>query len=103
MSSLSELYFNYNKAKEQANQLEDIANRLSSAAKQDMEKILNDVNNAWKSDSAPAYIKKGQKVEADMNTTVNNLKDIARTIRAIAKRVYDAELAAWRVANERTD
>ena len=101
MSSLSEIYFNYNKAIEQANKLDGIAKRLSNSASQDVEKILNDVNNAWKSDSAPAYIKKGQKVETDMHTTANNIKNIAATIRAIAKRVLEAELEAWRIANER--
>lgn len=101
MSSLSEIYFNYNKAIEQANQLDDIARRLSNAAGQDVEKILNDVNNAWKSDSTAEYIKKGQKVETDMRTTANNIKNIASTIRTIAKRVLDAEVAAWRIANAR--
>ena len=101
MTSLSEIYFNYNKAIEQANQLDDIAKRLNNAASQDMERILNDVNSAWKSDSAPAYIKKGQKVETDMHTTAGNITNIASTIRTIAKRVFDAELSAWRIANER--
>lgn len=101
MSSLSEIYFNYNKAMEQANQLDDIAKRLDNAASKDMETILNDVNNAWKSDSAPAYIKKGQKVETDMHTTANNIKSIASAIRTIAKRILEAELEAWRIANER--
>lgn len=101
MSSLSEIYFNYNKAVEQANQLDDIAKRLNNAASQDVEKLLNDINTAWKSDSTAAYIKKGQKVEADMRTTVNNIKNIAGTIRTIAKRIFDAEMEAWRIANER--
>ena len=103
MSSLSEIYFNYNKAMEQASQLDDIAKRLNNAASQDVERILNDVNSAWKSDSASAYIQKGQKVEADMSTTVSNIQNIAGTIRTIAKRVLEAELEAWRIANERTN
>lgn len=101
MSSLSEIYFNYNKAMEQASQLDDIAKRLNNAASQDVERILNDINAAWKSDSTAAYIKKGQKVETDMRTTANNIKNIAGTIRTIAKRVLDAEVTAWRIANER--
>lgn len=81
--------------------MDDIAKRLNNAANQDMERILNDVNSAWKSDSAPAYIKKGQKVETDMHTTAGNITNIASTIRTIAKRVLEAELEAWRIANER--
>lgn len=102
MSSLSEIYFNYNQAIEQAKQLENISKQLKKAADNTMEGILNDVHTAWKSDSAPQYIKKGQKVEGDMRTTAGNLSNIAQTIRTIAQRIRDAELAAWRIANERT-
>ncbi len=101
MSSLNEIYFNYNKAIGQATELEGISKRLKNAANDTMEDILNDVHVAWKSDSTSQYIKKGQKVEGDICTTANNLINIARTIRTIARRVRDAELEAWRIANER--
>lgn len=101
MSSLSEIYFNYNRAIEQARGLESISKRLKNAANNTMEDILNDVHVAWKSDSTPRYIKKGQKVEGDIRTTANNLTNIASAIRTIAQRIRDAELAAWRIANER--
>lgn len=101
MSSLSEIYFNYNRAIEQARELESISKRLKNAANNTMEDILNDVHVAWKSDSTPRYIKKGQKVEGDIRTTANNLTNIASAIRTIAQRIRDAELAAWRIANER--
>ena len=102
MSSLSEIYFNYNKAIEQAKKLDDIARRLRTASDDNMESILNTVNSAWKSDSAPQYIKKGQKVGGDIRITAGNLTNIAAAIRTIAQRVLDAELEAWRIANERT-
>lgn len=101
MSSLAEIYFNYDKAIRQAGKLEDVARRLRKAADSDMEGILNDVNAAWKSDSAPQYIKKGQKVEGDIRITAGNLTNIASAIRTIAKRVRDAELEAWRIAHAR--
>ena len=101
MASLSEIYFNYNQAMEQAKQLDEIAVRLTNAANKDMEDLLNDVNSAWKSDSAAQYIRKGRKVGDDMRTTSGNLKNIAAAIRTIAKRILEAELEAWRIANER--
>ena len=66
-----------------------------------MENILNDVNSAWKSDSAPQYMKKGQKVEGDIRITAGNLENIAQAIRTIAQRNKEAELEAWRIANAR--
>lgn len=101
MSSLSEIYFNYNKAIAQANRLDGIASKMQNAANRDMQGILNDVSRAWKSDSAPQYVRKGEKVKGNIQTSSKNLEEIASTIRTIAKRVRDAELEAWRIANER--
>lgn len=101
MSSLSEIYFNYNKAIAQANRLDGIAKKMKNAANRDMQGILNDVSRAWKSDSAPQYVRKGEKVKENIQTSSKNLEEIASTIRTIAKRVRDAELEAWRIANER--
>ena len=103
MATLSEIYFNYNQAIEQAKQLDEVAEQLTNAANRDMEDLLNDVSRAWKSDSAPQFLKKGQKVEGDMRTTARNLKNIASAIRTIAKRIRVAELTAWRIANERSN
>lgn len=101
MSALNEIYFNYNKAIDQAKELETISKRLKTAANDTMEDILNDVHVTWKSDSTPQYIKKGQKVEDDIRTTAANLTNIAQAIRTIALRIRNAELEAWRIANER--
>lgn len=99
--TLSEIHFNYTKAIQQANQLESIAKNLRKAANNTMENILNDISSAWKSDSTPQYIKKGQKVEGDIRTTAENLDRIAQAIRIIAQRIKEAELEAWRIANAR--
>lgn len=101
MSTLSEIYFNYNKAVSQARQLDSAAAKLKQAAQNDMTEILNKVYVSWKSDSSPQYIKKGEKVRNDIVTTSRNLSSIAQAIRTIAERVKEAELEAWRIANER--
>ena len=102
MDSLEEIYFNYNLAMNQARQLDEVAGRLDKTANNDMERILGEVSRAWKSQqTAPQYIRKGQKVEGDIRTTAENLRNIATTIRTIAERVKAAELAAWEIANAR--
>ncbi|MDE6590938.1 MAG: WXG100 family type VII secretion target [Oscillospiraceae bacterium] len=101
MSSLAEIQFNYEKAIKQANQLDGIASRLTKAADNTLEGIMNAVHSAWKSDSAGGYLQKGRKVGQDMKTTARNLQNIAAAIRTIAARVREAELAAWRIANGR--
>lgn len=101
MSSLSEIYFNYDKAIKQAGEMETVAKKLRKAADSTMDDILNDVNSAWKSDSTPQYIKKVQKVEGDILITAGNLDNIAQAVRTIAQRIKEAELEAWRIANAR--
>lgn len=101
MSSLSEIYFNYRLAIEQAKQLDSIASNLTKAADNTLQDVLHDVHNAWKSDSSQQYIKKGEKIGEDTHSTVVNLRSIADTIRTIAERTKQAELEARRIANER--
>lgn len=101
MGSYSEIIFNYQQAINQAKTLEELAAQITNASERDMADILNDVNSAWKSDSSPQYLKKGQKVKEDLLTTAGNVEKIAAAIRRIAERIREAELDAWRIANER--
>ena len=55
---------------------------------------------ASKSASAPTYLRKGEKVEADLQTMAEDLKKTAVKIRSIAEQVRQAEMDARRIANE---
>lgn len=99
--SLAEINFNYRKALKQASQLEDIARKVKNTSQNELQGILNQVNSAWQSDSAPDYLKKGRKVQTDIATISGNLRSIATTIRTVAQIIYEAELEAWRIAHER--
>ena len=101
MSSLAEINFNDRKALKQASQLEAIATKIQNASRNELQGILQQVHSAWQSDSAPAYLQKGRKVQGDISTIGSNLKNIASTIRTVAQIIYEAELEAWRIAHER--
>lgn len=98
--SLSEIYFNYSEAVKQANQLDGIAAKLDQQVDSEINEILSSIKNAWESDNSDRYLKKGQKVQSNVKTTAGNLRNIADTIRRIARKIRDAELEAWRIANE---
>lgn len=100
MDSLSDINFNYERAIRQAERLETLSIRLKNAANDDMKRALNAVRRAWQSGSASAYLRKGEKVEADLQSMAEDLKKTAKKIRAIAEQVRDAELEAGRIANE---
>lgn len=99
--TLTEIYFNYSKAIRQAEKLEEVARKLRDQANDKMAEILKDVKAAWESDNSSAYLRKGVKVQGDIVTTARNLENIASAIRKIAIQIRNAELEAWRIANER--
>ena len=100
MESLSDINFNYERAIRQAERLEALSMRLKRAANEDMEHILSAVDRAWKSASAPMYLRKGEKVEADLQTMAEDLKKTAAKIRVIAEQIRQADMEARRIANE---
>lgn len=101
MSSRSEIYFNYHKAIRQAGELEQVAERLQRLSTGDIQETMNEINSAWKSDSSPAYLQKGAQLQKNVEATSKNLRNVASSIRTIARRILRAELEAWRIAHER--
>lgn len=101
MSSLSTINFNYARAIQQAERLETLSVRLKQAADNDMERLLNATRRAWQSDSAPSYLRKEEKVGAEIRSLSDELKKTARKIRVIAEEIRAAEMEARRIANER--
>jgi uncharacterized protein YukE len=57
---------------------------------------------SWKGDNAKAYIGKGSRLQENIRGTAGELRSIAAEIRTIAKRIYDAEMAALAIAENRT-
>lgn len=96
------IIFNFQKAKQQADELEQIANDLSNLSGKDFNSIMQNVSTSWKGEAATAYLKKGEILQEDMVKTANSLRDVAAEIRKTAKRLYDAEMEALRIAKERT-
>lgn len=101
MASRYQIQMDFNKAGQKANELDDIADRLSRIAETDLQNILNGLGNDWKGDNADAYIRKGSGIGENMRETVKNLRSTAATIRTIAQNIYNAEMEALRIAEER--
>lgn len=85
-------------AKKQANCLDQISRELKQTAKYDLETVLKGIESVWKSDTAFAYIKKGRVLQEELEKRADELKNIANTIRLIAKNTYEAEMNAYRIA-----
>lgn len=101
MASRYQIQMDFNKAGQKAGELDDIANRLSKIAETDLPNVLNGLGSDWKGDNADAYIQKGVGLGENMKETVKNLRNTAATIRTIAENIYNAEMEALRIAEER--
>ena len=91
----------FTRATQKAKELDDIADNLSRLADTDLQNTLDGLNNDWKGDNAGEYIKKGFALKEDMDKTVKDIRETAGTIRTVAKNIYDAEMEALRIAEER--
>ena len=101
MASRYQIQMDFNKAAQKANELDGIADNLSRLADTDLQNTLDGLNNDWKGDNAGEYIKKGFALKENMDKTVKDIRSTAGTIRTVAKNIYDAEMEALRIAEER--
>lgn len=92
---------NFRQAKQQAAQLESLAKRLENLAKNDLDGTLCQLSNAWKGESASAYMQKGERLERKILQTSRDLRRTAQTIRSTAQRTYNAEMRAREMARQR--
>ena len=101
MASRHQIQMDFKRATQKAKELDDIADNLSKLADTDLQNTLDGLNNDWKGDNAGEYIKKGFALKENMDKTVKDIRETAGTIRTVAKNIYDAEMEALRIAEER--
>ena len=101
MRSSGEIRFNYRLALSQASQLERLAERAERLSKQKMEPSMQSLSAAWKGESATAFLKKEEQLKRQILVSASEIRGIATDIRTIARRVYNAEMEALRIARSR--
>ncbi len=101
MKSRSAIEMDFNLAKSKANELENIANSVSNVSG-NLSSTLEGVPNVWSATgSSTMYVQKGNEIAGQIQTSANNIQRTADTIRTIAQNVYNAEMEAVRIAEER--
>lgn len=101
MRTSSQIYFDFSNARTQAARLDDLAARLERQAVKGMGQAAQSVGRAWSGKPASRYIQKGDSLKAQVSGTVSDLRSIAADIRRIAQAVYNAEMEALRIAQQR--
>lgn len=101
MKNRNTIRLNFNRAKQQADRLEEIGNEIRRMANKDYEDTLNGISAAWKGENANAYLSKARNLQNNIIGTGDDLIAVANEIRRKAQRVYNAEMEALRIAEQR--
>lgn len=99
MASYATINFNYRKAINQANRLEDLADELKRIANRDVDGALDQVARSWKGDSSRLFLQKGDKAKSDLLRSASQLQNTANAIRRAAENVRRAEIRAKQIAD----
>lgn len=101
MASRQSIEFDFNQAKRHADELDSIAENLDNLSKNKLNQSMQTLSQNWKGANAAAYLSKGNALENDISKSASQLRSIASDIRTIAQNIYDAEMEALRMAEER--
>ena len=98
----SEIRFNYDKALSQVGQLRAAAEHIRNVVMSEFSGYVDQTNTVWKGQSADLFITKCRKLLDELRIAADNYDKLAQLISANAKRTYDSEMTALRIAQERT-
>lgn len=101
MKSQWQINMDFQNAKAQADKLDGIADSIEKHVSGQMRNAGNLLRSAWKGENASLYLQKEDRLAAQIQQTANDLRNIANDIRATARRIYDAEMTALRIATQR--
>lgn len=101
MASKEKIEMNFRQALSQADRIDAAANRLSNLAGGEFRGSLDNLSANWRGDGASMYLAKGNRLQEQMNGTAGELHAVAAEIRTVARRLYNAEMNAWRIAVSR--
>lgn len=102
MATREKIEMDFKRAIRQADKIDSIANRLGTLSGEKFGGSMQNLSACWKGENASLYLGKGGRLQGKMNGTANELHAIARDIRTVAKRLYNAEMAALAIASSRT-
>ena len=92
---------NYNKAKQAANDLEEVADRLSRLANNTMDDAMQTVSTGWKGDNASSFLRKANVIQDEIADVAKEVLARATETKNAAKKIYDAEMANLKIAQQR--
>jgi len=101
MKEKDEIYMDFKRAKQAADQLDAIAADLAGTSKQKLSSTMGNLNVTWKDAAAADFNKKSEVLQSNISQAISAIKSIAESIRNDARRMYEAEMRAYEIASRR--
>lgn len=92
--SRSKIEMDFSKAISQAQELEEVAGKLSEKVLQDIDTLIKEEASCWMGDNSQLFIKRGETIRNNMLGIASDLYSVANNIRSTSEMVYNAEKAA---------
>lgn len=97
----STIEFEYNQALLQANKLEEIAHNMRTLSQSDIENTVANIRSGWQGDAATMFAEKGYQLSQKSVNVASDLEKAAQSIRRIAKKIRNAEMATLAIINSK--
>lgn len=98
---MGNIELDFQNAKRQADKLDELAQKLERLAKNQWDGTLLNLSEQWRGNNATVYLRKGMQLENDMAASAKKMRLTASKIRSTAKKIYDAEIYAKKLAENR--
>lgn len=101
MSNRASIEMDFKQAQAQAKRLEELAEQMTTIAEKRMKYSLEKIAGNWEGENANNYLRKGDREKEEIKETAGCLYGIAKDIRAIAQKIYEAEMKALKRARKK--
>lgn len=94
----AQIRLNYTVALKQASDLEQAAASLETKICGTISQSVDQLSSDWKGESARQFIRKEDELGQQIQNTASQLRAAARTVRIVARNVYNTEMQNLRIA-----
>lgn len=101
MKSRYSIEIDFRIAMEHADKVEKIGNDMNQMCEEELEACIQSIRNHWTGENAELYLEKEEQMRNGVVSLAERVIQTAETIREMAQNLYQAEMQAWEIANER--
>lgn len=96
-----QIYCDYKKAINKANQIENYAKKILSVSQEELGSEMKSLSAVWKGEGMNIFQRKYLETNSQVTETYRDLIKIAKLIREVAEKNYRAEMRALEIARKR--